>query len=130
MPEPSTSALDVRSADFRFRCIACGDLSGDASQNFRCSKCGDLLEITYPQWKKSPPDAGSLKQAWRERRLSSKPVDQSGVWRFRDLLPTIDDERVVTLREGNTPLYELPLCSRITSVRQLFAKHQGMNPTG
>jgi len=37
---------------------------------------------------------------------------------------------VITLREGNTPLYELPQCSRITGVAPLFAKHQGMNPTG
>jgi threonine synthase len=130
MPQPSNSATDVRSTDYRFRCIHCGDLSDNASQNFRCAKCGDLLEITYPQWKTSVPDAASLKQTWRERRLSSKSVDQSGVWRFRDLLPPISDEQVVTLREGNTPLYVLPQCSRITGVKRLFAKHQGMNPTG
>ena len=36
-------------------------------------------------------------------------VDQSGVWRFRELLPIVRDvDRVVTLREGNTPLYEMP----------------------
>jgi threonine synthase len=34
------------------------------------------------------------------------------------------------LREGNTPLYELPRCSGITGVPHLLAKHQGMNPTG
>jgi len=53
----------------------------------------------------------------------------SGVWRFRDLLPSIENEQVVTLREGNTPLYELPKCARITGVPRLLAKHQGMNPT-
>jgi threonine synthase len=37
---------------------------------------------------------------------------------------------VITLREGNTPLYELPRCSRSTGVMHLYAKHQGMNPTG
>ena len=130
MPQPSISAPDVRFADFRFRCISCGDLSDHASQNFRCKQCGDLLEITYPRWKESAPDVLALKQEWRERRLSSKPVDQSGVWRFRDLLPVIDDEKTVTLREGNTPLYDLPQCSRNTGVKRLFAKHQGMNPTG
>jgi threonine synthase len=130
MPQPSTSAPDVRSATFRFRCIACGDLSDHASQNFRCKQCGDLLEITYPLWKESLPDAFALKQGWRDRRLSSKPVDQSGVWRFRDLLPVIEDEKTITLCEGNTPLYDLPQCSRLAGIRRLFAKHQGMNPTG
>jgi threonine synthase len=128
---PSTTSTGVRATDFRFRCIACGNLSESAGENFRCQHCGDLLEITYPQWKQSLPNAAALKQSWRERRLSSEPVDLSGVWRFRDLLPALaDDAAAITLREGNTPLYELPRCSRITGVTHLFAKHQGMNPTG
>lgn len=126
-----TSAPGVRPSNFRFHCISCGDLKETASQDFRCAQCGDLLEISYPSWKESVPSARSLKSNWRDRRVSSKPVDQSGVWRFRDLLPSLEDEaEVVTLREGNTPLYELPQCARISGVPRLFAKHQGMNPTG
>lgn len=127
----STSTPGVRQENFRFRCIACVDLSDAASQDFRCSRCGDLLEITYPTWKESKPDASQLKTTWQKRRLSSSPVDLSGVWRYRDVLPALDDDQqVITLREGNTPLYELPQCARITGVPRLFAKHQGMNPTG
>jgi threonine synthase len=129
MSSPSTSAPDARRRVFR--CIACGDLSAAAGQDFRCARCGDLLEITYPSWAESKPDATRLKAAWRDRRASSRAVDLSGVWRFRELLPAIEaDPEVITLREGNTPLYELPHCSRITGVARLFAKHQGMNPTG
>jgi len=40
------------------------------------------------------------------------------------------EQHVVSLREGNTPLYELPQSSRSTGVPHLYAKHQGMNPTG
>jgi threonine synthase len=125
------TSRDLGVADFRFHCIGCGDLGDHASQDFRCSQCGDLLEITYPQWKEARPDAAKLKSAWRERKVSAKATDQSGVWRFRDLLPALKKaEDAITLREGNTPLYELPLCSRITGVPRLFAKHQGLNPTG
>jgi len=131
MPPLSTSTPSARQAAFRFRCIACGDLSDKASQDFRCPHCGDLLEITNPQWKDSSPDAAKLKATWRNRRLSSDPIDLSGVWRFRELLPALEgDEQAITLREGNTPLYELPQCARITGVPRLFAKHQGLNPTG
>jgi threonine synthase len=131
MSSNSTAATGVRPSDYHFRCIACGDLSNAASQDFRCRQCGDLLEITYPRWKETAPDAQILKLAWRERRISSKPVDLSGVWRYRDLLPALEDDRqAITLREGNTPLYELPQCARIAGVPRLFAKHQGMNPTG
>ena len=128
---PSTSAPGVRQTDYRFRCIACGDVSDKASQDFRCAQCGDLLEITYPHWKERAPHSDALKSAWRERRLSQLAIDLSGVWRFRDLLPTLDDDQcAITLREGNTPVYELPRCARIAGVPRLFAKHQGMNPTG
>ena len=127
----STSAPGVRQAAFRFRCISCGDSSDAASQNFRCSLCGDLLEITYPQWKESGREAESLKSTWRQRRLSHAAIDQSGVWRFRELLPALpSDDQAITLCEGNTPLYDLPQCARITGVPRLFAKHQGLNPTG
>lgn len=113
-----------------FRCIGCNDLTYGASQDFRCAHCGDLLEITYPRWKESRPDPAVLKANWCQRRLSLNPVDLSGVWRFRDLLPPIEsDHQAITLREGNTPVYELRQCSRITGLPKLFAKHQGMNPT-
>jgi len=72
-----------------------------------------------------------MKGLWLQRRSSGHPLDQSGVWRFRELLPGFSGEHsVITLREGNTPLYELPNCARIAGLRHLSAKHQGMNPTG
>jgi threonine synthase len=133
MPPSTTSEQNVQQADYRFRCIACGDLSDNASRDFRCSHCGDLLEIVYPSWSKSGAglDATRLKSTWKQRRLSLDPVDLSGVWRFRELLPALaSGHSAITLCEGNTPLYEMPQCALIVGVPRLFAKHQGMNPTG
>jgi threonine synthase len=76
------------------------------------------------------PNPQALKHLWAERRTSTMGVDQSGVWRFRDLLPIVAEDKVVTLREGNTPLYELPKSAAKLGVNFLLAKHQGMNPTG
>src|ERR1700728_3543921 len=130
MSSHSTPASDTPT-DFCFRCIGCGDVGHAASQDFRCSPCGDLLEIVYPGWKNAKPDAQKLKSGWAQRRLSNSALDLSGVWRFRDLLPALADEsNAITLHEGNTPLYELPRCAKISGVPKLFAKHQGMNPTG
>jgi threonine synthase len=42
----------------------------------------------------------------------------------------VEADRAVTLREGNTPLYELPKCAAALGMNWLLAKHQGMNPTG
>jgi threonine synthase len=115
----------------QLRCIGCGVVSQKAEQNFRCAACGDLLEIVYPDWDTSRIDADTLRNLWRQRRTSGLPVDESGVWRFRELLPSFGDwEQIITLREGNTPLYDMPCCARVAGMQQLYAKHQGMNPTG
>jgi len=129
--DKADSEPSLAQASFRFRCIGCGSITPAAERDFRCSQCGNLLEITDPSWKSSSLSAAVLKSKWRERRSSNASLDVSGVWRFRELLPTPQSEQqVVTLREGNTPLYELRQSSRITGVPRLYGKHQGMNPTG
>jgi len=129
-PEKGPEPKAPRTA-FRFRCIGCAAIDSIASQDFRCAHCGNLLEITDPSWKSSSLNAATLKSIWRQRRSSDAPLDLSGVWRFRELMPAPQSEdHVVTLREGNTPLYELPRSSCITGIARLYAKHQGMNPTG
>jgi len=121
----------------QLRCFGCGErISGaEARPDFRCAQCGDLFEVEYPGWsqRRGPdrPNPGALKWLWRERRCSSEMLDQSGVWRFRELLPILDSfGNVVTLREGNTPLYSLTRAAKALGIDQLFAKHQGMNPSG
>jgi threonine synthase len=110
----------------RLRCIACGANPGSAAQDFRCTHCGDLFEFVFPGWTYDP---GSLKSLWLNRRTSSNSLDQSGVWRFREILPHIHEKHIITLREGNTPLYQLGRSARFAGVQDLYAKHQGMNPT-
>src|SRR6202521_4111719 len=69
---------------------------------YNCPKCGGLLEAVYSHPAQSVEQWKSL---WRDRRTSNAPLDQSGVWRYRELIPFLDDfSGVVTLREGNTPL--------------------------
>src|SRR5579863_9989279 len=115
----------------QLRCIGCDAVCEKAQQTFRCAACDDLLEIVYSGWDTHLVDAAALRAVWRQRRTSGLPVDESGVWRFRELLPSFRDwQQIITLREGSTPLYEMPGCARIAGVQQLYAKHQGMNPTG
>ena len=125
----STAKTQVTGITSRLRCIACGDTPDSAGKDFRCTSCGDLLEFFFPGWTSESHDAAALKSLWLRRRMSSSGLDQSGVWRFRELLPHIPEEHAITLREGNTPLYPLPRCARATGVENLHAKHQGMNPT-
>jgi threonine synthase len=93
---------------------------------YNCPRCGGLIEAVYPA-----QDATGWKQLWRERRMSNAPLDQSGVWRYRELLPFLDDySRVVTLREGSTPLLDGPRAAEYGGLERITFKHQGFNPTG
>jgi threonine synthase len=95
---------------------------------YNCPKCGGLVEAAYGG---DLPAADSLKKTFRERRMSNLPLDQSGVWRYRELFPFLDDYRhVVTLREGNTPLLDAPIAAQYGRLNRLTFKHQGFNPTG
>src|SRR5690348_1753404 len=92
------------------RCIsvACGGEFELDERLYVCSRCGDLLDIepvgTFDH------DVDSLRKLWRERLTSHQKIDRSGVWRFREFLPFAGDVDVdvVSLGEGNTPLYDAP----------------------
>ncbi len=127
---------DTLMTSHELQCTGCAAVAarGSLSGDLRCPSCGDLYAVTYPAWKgepNTPERARSLRDRWQRRRLSSAAIDQSGVWRFRDLLPIVSDTKnIITLREGNTPLFHLKRTARQLGHEQLLAKHQGMNPTG
>lgn len=93
-----------------------------------CSRCGGLLDIEGLD--KSTASSEMLRAKWRGRLSSTQPGDRSGVWRFRELLPLAPDVQIVTLNEGNTPLYDARRSSEYCHLDSLQFKHQGMNPTG
>jgi threonine synthase len=110
------------------RCIetSCGASYALHERRYACSHCGGLLDIeTKPE-----DDANTLSRLWRERMSSLDARDRSGVWRYRELLPFSDDVPVVSLAEGNTPLYDAPASARYCGLDSLRLKHQGANPTG
>ena len=98
------------------RCIKCGKEYSLDDVRYRCD-CGGLLEVTQEELPE--PQIASV---WDSRLASKKAVDQSGVWRYREMV--LDEENPVTFPEGKTNLY--PVSMR----KGLFAKHEGENPTG
>jgi threonine synthase len=112
------------------RCIraACGASFGIRERIYVCRNCGGSLEIAVPL--PSASEGVALRARWRERAGLLDPRDRSGVWRFREVLPFGDEAPIVTLAEGNTPLYDAPRCARYSGLDALRLKHQGCNPTG
>lgn len=92
-----------------------------------CPDCGALLEVALDA---NSLDSKELASVWRQRRLSNSPLDQSGVWRYREMLPPFHSASITTLREGDTPLLQAPRAASYAGLESLTFKHQGFNPTG
>jgi threonine synthase len=107
---------------------SCGARYAITEVLYNCTKCGGLLEAVYS---KPSLSATELKKVFRARRTDNTPIEQSGVWRYRELFPFLDDHsHIVTLREGNTPLLDSPLAAEYGGLKNVTFKHQGFNPTG
>jgi len=90
------------------RCIEsdCRAQYGLNEQLYVCERCGGLLEIENESKFAADPEA--LRRLWQSRLASPDERDRSGVWRYRELLPFSDDAPIVSLAEGNTPIYDAP----------------------
>lgn len=117
--------LNARQRCFNRQCRAVYDLN---ERLYVCPRCDGLLEIELELAGLGEPD--DLRRTWRTRRGSLRGEDRSGVWRFRELLPFTTIDGVVSLAEGNTPLYEAPRSAQFCRLQSLRLKHQGCNPTG
>lgn len=96
---------------------------------YTCKACGGLLDVVYDF--NPARSADEMKALFRDRKSDPSELERSGVWRFRELLPFVaDPSRIVTLGEGNTPVYTAPRSAGYARLDRLRFKHQGMNPTG
>lgn len=109
------------------RCINCQTEFPTTSRIYTCTKCSGLLDVVYEM---NEFTGERLMSLWDWRRASPKPPDQSGVWRFRELLPEADESEIVSLTEGNTQIWEAPRSAEYGGMKRLAFKHLGMNPTG
>lgn len=130
MTNAPVTANEVTEARASQRCAEprCGARYRLDERLYVCPRCGGLLDAESDLEKLG--DAGSLRNVWAARRSSFDARDRSGVWRFRELLPFADAAPVVTLGEGNTPLYDAPRSAAYCRLDALRLKHQGCNPTG
>lgn len=112
------------------RCIdpSCGARFELNERLYVCPSCGGLLDVALEANADADPEG--LRAVWTSRLASFEPRDRSGVWRYRELLSFAADAPIVTLGEGNTPLYDAPVSAAYCGLNALTLKHQGCNPTG
>jgi threonine synthase len=99
-------------------CAACG-LRHEARrlQNL-CTECGKPLLVKY-----------DLKRAAQTLTKESLPERVSSLWRYRDVLPVAQEENIVSLGEGWTPLLKSARLGEQLGMRELYIKDESLNPT-
>jgi threonine synthase len=102
----------------RLHCPKCGKTHAHAQVVNLCA-CGSPLLVQY-----------DLARASREidtGLFAGRPAD---LWRYRELLPVIEEENIVSLGEGFTPLLRLSAVGRSLGLDRLYLKDEGITPTG
>lgn len=131
MPVP-TAATSVRT-DLAYQvCLnaTCKATFGIDETHFACPSCGDLLDVVY-DWERLPVPRSlrDFEARWADRL---NPLNFSGVWRFRDLLPFAPTEMIVTIGEGQTLLRNSDKVGQYVGMNPgaLGLQYEGMNPSG
>ena len=95
-----------------------------------CPQCGDLLDVVY-DWDRLPVPK-SLREFEARWSRRNEPLEFSGVWRFRQLLPFAPESKIVTIGEGQTVLQNAPAVARYVGMQpgSLFLQNEGLNPSG
>jgi len=100
-------------------CIGCMEKYSLEEEHRPCQKCGGPLLLDY-----DPKDISDklARSSFKDRGW--------GVWRYLELLPGINERRIVSLGEGGTGLLKCERLARTLGLRRLLIKDETTNPTG
>ncbi len=116
---PFPTEAPPRSYVTHLECGRCGARADHTKEAHLCGTCGGPLLVRY--------DLERIKSGVPRNVLYGR---QHSLWRYRELLPLDDIEDAVSLGEGNTPLYELPVLGSQLGLHRLMVKDEGLLPTG
>lgn len=115
-----------------FRCIAgCPGEHSIYDVIYTCPICGSLLEVHHEREPLKQHTAEQWKQLFDSRVSSSAWPHGSGVWGLREwVVPSLADENVVSMFEGNTNLFWAERLGKQLGVPDLWIKLCGNSHTG
>ena len=92
----------------------------DASQPHRTNPAnGKPLFARY--------DLDKAKDTLTKDSLDDRPKN---MWRYREVMPVVDDANIITLGEGGTPLISAGRLANALGMNDVYIKDEGVNPTG
>lgn len=99
-------------------CPKCAATLGTEHVHQLCA-CGSPLLVRY--------DLDKVAANMSKAVVASRPPD---LWRYRELLPVVNEENIVTMGEGMTPLLKLDRLGEKVGMTNLFMKDEGIIPSG
>ncbi len=116
-----------------FQCFngCCDDRYSIYDVIYRCPKCDGLLEVTHDVEALKDKSAQEWKDLFDARAGGNQHPYGSGVWAYKEwVIPTIDDENVVSTYEGNSNLYFARSYGEKIGLKDLWVKQCGNSHTG
>ena len=104
----------------KYQCISCGLNYNINDIRYLC-ECGSLLEVIH-DLKSIVPNS----KIWKDK--ANNNLNKNAFERYHDiLLPSLETDKIISLYEGDTPLYDVS--NIFPKFGSLKLKHEGMNPT-
>ena len=83
-----------------FKCISCSQEYDITEKRYRCS-CGDLLEVIHDL-------KSSISNPMKWKKKLTNDIKKIAFHRYKDILfPSLSDKKIISLQEGDTPLYDV-----------------------
>ncbi len=118
--------------DAWFQCYAgCGERHALNEVVYNCSTCGGLLEVAHDVDALRDRSAAAWIKLFDERYMRTSYPYGSGVWGKKEwVVPTLQEENVVSLFEGGTNLFWAERLGRLVGVSDLWVKQCGNSHSG
>lgn len=91
----------------------------NVEEKHQLCECGAPLLVAY--------DTNKLKEKFKPEMLQGRNAD---LWRYHELLPVQNEENVVSLGEGMTPILEMKKLGKDMDIVNLKMKDEGLVPSG
>ena len=103
--------------------------------HLQCTETGELFSADEPHG--LSPNAQKVLYPRYDLEAAKGSIDPysflnrpRNMWRFFELMPIRNEENIVSLGEGGTPMLRAKKLERKYDVRTLYIKDEGVNPTG
>lgn len=101
------------------KCNHCKQVFKPTEDLLLCPSCKNLLDPQY--------DYKRLKDDWNSLKIEQRA---NNIWRYRELLPVLDFDKIVTLGEGGAPLLDCPELAEELGISKFYILNDAGQPTG